>query len=53
MMKSINVTYIVAIYNIERELLEKCISSVVLNMGKDDEVLLIDDGSTKGHVAKI
>ena len=53
MMKSINVTYIVAIYNIERELLEKCISSVVLNMGKDDEVLLIDDGSTEGHVAKI
>lgn len=46
----VNVSYIVAIYNIEEYILDKCISSIVKCMGMYDEVLLIDDGSTAEYV---
>ena len=42
------VSIIIPIYNIDRELLTKCVRSVVSQDHKDLEIILVDDGSTDG-----
>ncbi len=42
------VSIIIPIYNIERELLTKCVESVVSQDYDDLEIILVDDGSTDG-----
>lgn len=52
-MNSIFISYIIAVYNIEISLLERCVSTVIANMGNNDEVLIINDGSTNQEIDKI
>lgn len=47
------ITYIIAIYNIEKDLLTRCLSSVVGNMGCNDEAWIINDGSTYDFTEEI
>jgi len=42
------VSIIIPIYNIERDILTKCVESVVSQDHEDLEIILVDDGSTDG-----
>lgn len=42
------ITYIVPVYNLQKEEVRKCIDSIVNQTYHDNEIIIVDDGSTNG-----
>lgn len=41
-----NISFIIPVYNIEIEKIERCFNSIYLQINSNDEIILIDDGSS-------